>query len=93
MTDEDDIDGLAAEYVLGSLEPAERAAVEARSKAEAPLAAAIEAWQRRLGPLSANVPEVEPPADLFKGILSRVSTSEAATRPRRRGHPLAQRLR
>lgn len=76
MTDEDDIDGLAAEYVLGSLEPAERAAVEARSKAEAPLAAAIEAWQRRLGPLSANVPEVEPPADLFKGILSRVSTSE-----------------
>jgi anti-sigma-K factor RskA len=29
MTEDDDIDGLAAEYVLGSLDPAERRQVDA----------------------------------------------------------------
>jgi hypothetical protein len=73
MTEEEDIDGLAAEYALGSLDPAERAHVEARRKSDASLAAAIEAWQRRLGPLSEQVPGVEPPAHLFDSILSRIS--------------------
>ena len=73
MTEEDDIDGLAAEYVLGSLDPAERTDVDARRKADASLAAAIEAWQRRLGPLSEQVPGVEPPAHLFHSILSRIA--------------------
>jgi anti-sigma-K factor RskA len=72
MTEEDDIDGLAAEYVLGSLDAAERADVEARRKADASLAGAIEAWQRRLGPLSEQVPGVEPPPHLFDSILSRI---------------------
>ena len=73
MTEEDDIDGLAAEYVLGSLDPAERADVDARRKSDAPLAAAIEAWQRRLGPLNEQGPGVEPPAHLFDSILARIS--------------------
>ena len=46
MTEEDDIDGLAAEYVLGSLSPTERAEVEARRGSDAALATAIEAWCR-----------------------------------------------
>ena len=32
MTEDDDIDGLAAEYVLGSLDPNERAAVDVRRR-------------------------------------------------------------
>ena len=73
MTTEDDIDGLAAEYVLGSLGPAERAEVEARRRTDASLAAAIEAWQRRLAPLAELSPELEPPPHLFDRIVSRIS--------------------
>ena len=77
MTEEDDIDGLAAEYVLGSLGSAERAEVDARRRTDTSLAAAIEAWQRRLGPLSEQAPGVEPPPHLFDTILSRISAPGA----------------
>jgi hypothetical protein len=73
MTEEDDIDGLAAEYVLGSLDPAERLAVDARRKSDASLAAAIAAWERRLGPLNEQAPDIEPPSHLFDDILARIS--------------------
>jgi hypothetical protein len=69
---DDDIEGLAAEYVLGSLDSAERADVNAR-RGDTSLAAAIEAWQRRLSPLSESAPEISPPPDLFDSILSRIS--------------------
>jgi len=72
MTEEDDIDGLAAEYVLGSLSPAERGEVEARRGSDAALASAIEAWQVRLGPLSEQAPGLEPPSHLFGRILTRL---------------------
>ena len=77
MTEDDDIDGLAAEYVLGSLDPAERRQVDARRNTDASLAAAIAAWERRLGPLSDRGRDVTPPAHVFDGILSRIS-GEAA---------------
>jgi anti-sigma-K factor RskA len=73
MTEEVDIDGLAAEYVLGSLSPGERREVDARRRTDATLSAAIEAWQRRLGPLSEQAPDVAPPADLFGRILARIA--------------------
>lgn len=73
MTEHDDIDGLAGEYVLGSLDPAERAGVNARRSADIPLAVAIAAWQRRLDPLSESAPGISPPPDLFDTILSRIS--------------------
>ena len=52
MTEEDDIDGLAGEYVLGSLDATERRLVDARRRTDASLDAAIVAWERRLGPLN-----------------------------------------
>jgi len=73
MTEEEDIDGLAAEYVLGSLDPPERRQVDARRSTDAALAAAIAAWERRLAPLSDRGPDVVPPSHLFDGILSRIS--------------------
>jgi anti-sigma-K factor RskA len=73
MTEDDDIDGLAGEYVLGSLDPVERADVNARRSADISLAAAIEAWQRRLSPLSESAPGISPTPDLFETILSRIS--------------------
>ena len=72
MTEEDDIDGLAAEYVLGSLDARERADVEVRRSADTSLRAAIEAWERRLAPLSHALPGVSPPPDLFRRILARM---------------------
>lgn len=73
MIDDDDIDGLAAEYALGSLDLDERNRVDNRRRADARLDAAIAAWERRLAPLMLRVPSVEPPSGLFAAILTRVS--------------------
>jgi len=70
---DDDIEGLAAEYVLGSLDLAERADVDARRRTDTSLAAAIEAWQRCLSPLSEFAPGISPPPNLFDSTLSRIS--------------------
>jgi hypothetical protein len=87
MTEEDDIDGLAAEYALGSLSPAERAQIEARRGSDAALATAIQAWQVRLGPLSEQASGLEPPPDLFARILTRIAAEggSADVVPFRRG--------
>lgn len=68
MTDDSDIDALAAEYTLGTLDPGERAAVAARRRREPVLDAAISAWEVRLGPLADLIPPVEPSA----GVLGRI---------------------
>ena len=49
MTNDDEIDGLAAEYVLGSLDPIERKEVDVRRKVDVALDDAIIAWEKRLG--------------------------------------------
>jgi anti-sigma-K factor RskA len=65
MTNDDEIDGLAGEYVLGSLDPVERKEVAARRKVDVALDAAIKAWEERLGPLSDLLPGIAPPPHLF----------------------------
>jgi anti-sigma-K factor RskA len=74
MSDADDIDGLASEYVLGTLDAHERASVAARRQREPGLDAAITAWERRLAPLNDFVTPVAPPGDLFSGIEARLDT-------------------
>jgi len=78
MTEDEDIDGLAAEYVLGSLDPSERMAVDVRRRGDRALAAAISAWEHRLGPLSWRAPEVQPPAHLIESILQRIAAPRTA---------------
>jgi anti-sigma-K factor RskA len=68
MSDPEDIKTLAGEYVLGTLDATERAAVAARRLREPELDAAILAWERRLAPLDESAPVVEPPAGLFSRI-------------------------
>jgi anti-sigma-K factor RskA len=77
MTEEENIDGLAAEYVLGSLDAAERADVEARRTVDGALRAAIEAWERRLAPLLEAAPDMAPPPDLLDRILVRIAEEPA----------------
>jgi anti-sigma-K factor RskA len=74
MTEDDDIDGLAAEYVLGSLNPNERAAVDVRRRGDRLLADAIRAWEQRLAPLSRHAPDVQPPPHLLAAILGKISS-------------------
>jgi hypothetical protein len=73
MTEQEDIDGLAAEYALGTLDPTERRQVDVRRRTESPLSAAIDAWEQRLGPLNERGGGIEPPAHLLDGILPRLS--------------------
>jgi anti-sigma-K factor RskA len=72
MTQEEDIEGQAAEYVLGSLSPAERRDVDARRGSDRSLDAAIAAWERRLDPLGDFIPGEQPPAHLFEEIARRI---------------------
>src|SRR5262245_4151011 len=78
MTENEDIDGLAAEYALGTLDPAERRQVDERKRTDASLSAAIEAWEQRLGTLNERAGDIEPPARLLDDILARISSQAAA---------------
>ena len=71
MNEHDDIDGLAAEYVLGTLDASERASVAARRQRETSLDDAITAWERRLSPLNDAASEIAPPAATFAKISTR----------------------
>jgi anti-sigma-K factor RskA len=78
VTADDNNDVLAAEYVLGTLDAEERAQAELTISLDATFAAAVHAWERRLGELSAMVDPKEPPADTFERIKSRVAGVEPA---------------
>jgi anti-sigma-K factor RskA len=68
----DEIDVLAGEYVLGTLDAAERTAVAARRRRQASLDAAIEAWEERLGPLTETLPAVAPAPGVWPSIEARL---------------------
>jgi anti-sigma-K factor RskA len=72
MTDEQDIDMLAAEYVLGTLPADERAAVALRARHDEPLAAAIAEWERRLAPLNETIAPREVPVHIWAKIVQRL---------------------
>jgi anti-sigma-K factor RskA len=73
MSDEDDLEALAGEYVLGTLNSVERAAVAARRLREPALENAIRAWELRLAPLDEAGPEIEAP----EGLLARIEAAIA----------------
>jgi len=76
MTDPNDIDLLAAEYVLGTLDRNERANVAFRRVRDPELDAAIEAWAARLAPLNAQIPPIVPSPLLKEKIASRIRAFE-----------------
>lgn len=78
MTEADDIDDLAAEYVLGTLDASERASVSARRAREPQLDAAIRAWEHRLAPLNDIVRPVAPPSGLLEKITTRIANGGRA---------------
>jgi anti-sigma-K factor RskA len=62
----------AAEFALGTLDDNERATLTARRLREPELDAAIEAWEKRLAPLSESIPVLAPPRDFLADIEARI---------------------
>ncbi len=76
MSELGDIDGLAAEYVLGTLPHDERAALAARREREPALDAAIRAWERRLAPMIETLSPVSPSPELYSRIRAQIGLSQ-----------------
>jgi len=70
MTMDEDKDGFAAEYVLGTLDADERAQADALMLVDQAFAAKVRQWERRLGELNALVAPVEPPAPVWERITA-----------------------
>ncbi|MCW4149306.1 anti-sigma factor [Halomonas sp. 18H] len=77
MTDCDDLDMLAAEYVLGTLDAEERTRVAQRRQADATLNDLIQAWEARLAPLADEIKDVAPGPHLLERIEQRIEELEA----------------
>jgi anti-sigma-K factor RskA len=73
MSAEDDQEMLAAEYALGTLDATERDEAQALMSSDPAFAARVQSWEKRLGELHQMVEPVEPPAELWPKILSRVT--------------------
>jgi anti-sigma-K factor RskA len=76
VTDDDDQDALAAEYVLGTLSDEERTHAEALLTLDPAFEAAVRHWERRLGELNVMVEAVEPPAEVWERIKTQVGPVE-----------------
>jgi anti-sigma-K factor RskA len=73
MTGDDDRAGLAAEYVLGTLDAAEREQAEAHMQSDPAFAALVQDWEQRLGELHAMVDPAPPPPELWMAIQGRLA--------------------
>jgi anti-sigma-K factor RskA len=91
MSELDDIDGLAAEYVLGTLSREERISVAERRAADKALDQAILAWERRLGPLVETVSPVAPSANLYSKIRAQIGLAQHVVSLKAREQQLARR--
>jgi anti-sigma-K factor RskA len=67
--DPDDPDLRAAEYVLGTLDAAERAVVARAAAPDPVVQARIRAWEQRLGPLAETVAAETPPPRVRAALL------------------------
>ena len=76
MNDREDIDMLAAEFILGTLTNSERTEVAARRLREPELDRAIDDWERRLSPLNDYVLDAAPNPVLLNNVLARIGSSE-----------------
>lgn len=88
LRDEDLIDRLAADYVLGTMRGRARARFERHVADDARVRGAVADWQERLLPLASSLPEEAPPPAVWTAIEGRlfgvVKQSAPAASPIRR---------
>lgn len=70
ISDIEEFEGLAIEYVVGALTPAERETVRERARRDVPLRNAVASWERRLSPLAVATPEVTPLRSVLADTLA-----------------------
>src|SRR4029079_14737018 len=75
MSMDEDRDGFAAEYVLGTLDADERAQADALMLVDAASAASVARWERRLGELNVLVAPVEPPSPVWERIKAGLAST------------------
>src|SRR5262249_37582437 len=67
---------LAAEYALGVLAGTERTAAAQRVARDRAFAALVAAWEERLAPWTAELPEVAPPPQVWERIAAQLSGAQ-----------------
>ena len=70
----DDADVRAAEYVLGTLDPDERAQAQTGLADNQEFSGLVQKWERRLGELNVLVAPVEPPPETWEKIKARIAS-------------------
>jgi anti-sigma-K factor RskA len=78
MSMDEDNDGFAAEYALGTLNAEERAQADALMLVDASFADTVRQWERRLGELNVLVAPVEPPAPVWERIKAGLANAGQA---------------
>jgi hypothetical protein len=78
IMNEDDLSSLAAEYVIGTLDPDERASANALLDVDEGFRALVRAWERRLGELHLMVEPVEPDGQIWERIRDRLGVRRPA---------------
>jgi hypothetical protein len=81
IMNEDDLSALAAEYVIGTLDPDERARANALLDIDEGFRALVRAWERRLGELHLMVEPVEPDEQIWDRIRGRLGVRAPAPPP------------
>jgi anti-sigma-K factor RskA len=73
MARPEDMEELAAEFVLGTLPPAERQEAELRMAGDAEFASMVKAWERRLIPLALALEPVEAPPRIRGAVMKAIA--------------------
>jgi len=79
VMNEDDLDALAAEYVLGTLDMDERTRAQLLLGVDQGFAANVRVWERRLGELHLMVEAVEPDAPVWERVKARIAGVEPSS--------------
>ena len=78
MTMDEDKEGFAAEYALGTLDADERAQADALVLLDPDFATEVRLWERRLGELNVLVAPVEPSPPVWEKISASIADVEPA---------------
>jgi hypothetical protein len=81
IVNEDDFSALAAEYVIGTLDPDERERANALLDVDEGFRALVRVWERRLGELHLMVEPVEPDGRIWDRISGRLGVRAPAPPP------------
>jgi anti-sigma-K factor RskA len=75
----EEIEGLAAEYVLGTLTTEERLDVVYRMRTDPAMKRAVEAWGERLHPLIEGLEPIDPPRDVEERVMRQIGVGRQET--------------